>query len=55
MASVETQLMLQADEGEVVEVLDEHGGLLLREVDDPATYWVVLHPGRSGHRRRASP
>jgi hypothetical protein len=44
MTSVETQLTLQADEEEVVEFLDEHGGLLLCEVDDPATYWAVLHP-----------
>jgi hypothetical protein len=44
MASAETHLTLQADEEEVVEFLDEHGGLLLREVDDSATYWAVLCP-----------
>jgi hypothetical protein len=47
MASVETQLMLKADERDVVEFVDEHGGLLLREVDAPATYWLVLHPVRA--------
>jgi hypothetical protein len=47
MASAQTQLMLQADEEEVVEFLAEYDGLLLREVDDAATYWVVLHPSRT--------
>jgi hypothetical protein len=44
MASAEAHLMLQAHEQEVVEFLDEHDGLLLREEDDPATYWAVLRP-----------
>jgi hypothetical protein len=44
MASVETELTLQVDEEAVVVFLDEHGGLLLREHDNPSTYWAVMHP-----------
>jgi len=40
MASIETELTLQADEEAVVSFLDEHGGLLLREHDNHSTYWA---------------
>ena len=44
MASADTLLTLDADEEAVISLLDEFGGLLLREVDAPEVYWVVLRP-----------
>jgi hypothetical protein len=44
MASADTLLTLEADEEAVIASLDEFGGFLLRETDDAAVYWLVLHP-----------
>lgn len=46
MASADTLLSLEADEGAVVSFLDEHGGLVLRDADTPGSYWLVLRPKR---------
>jgi len=44
MASVDTLLTLEADEGAVVSFLDENDGLLLRDEAQPESYWLVLRP-----------
>jgi hypothetical protein len=49
MASADTQLTLEADEEAVQSFLDEWNGLLLREADRPAVYWLVLRPKSAPH------
>jgi len=44
MGTLETELTLEADEEAVVSFLDEHGGLIIRDVDTVGLYWLVLHP-----------
>lgn len=51
MADLETQINLDADEGQAQEYLERHGGALLRDSDDPSVYWASLVP-RSGPAER---
>lgn len=44
MASADTLLTLDADEEAVVALLDDCGGLLLREEDDPSVFWLQMRP-----------
>lgn len=42
--SLDTRLSLEADECAVVAFLDQHGGVLLRDLGEPGVYWAVLRP-----------
>lgn len=44
MASVETAFTLRADQEAVARFLDEHGGRLVGDEEEPTVYWLVLRP-----------
>lgn len=41
---LESKLSLEADEGAVAAFLDEHGGRLERDKEEPAIYWLTMVP-----------
>lgn len=51
MVDLETRLALQDDEAEARTVIEEHGAELIRDMDDPGVYWLVMHPRAAPQER----
>ena len=51
MADTETLTNLTDDEAAVKAFLSEHDGRLVRDADDPATYWLDLRPASTPGER----